>query len=173
MYRVRSRIAIFSYRRTDRHTPSPYNQSQLLSYGDSVKLIVLTKPLRFWLYALGVSLSAVSLSFAHHGDAGRYENEVITVSGTVVALQFMNPHSRLILDVASESSDTVRWHAEFGNPNRMHTEFGWTREILKPGDRVTLTGRRLKSGAPYINLTERAQVTLTDSGTELYRTRDL
>lgn len=137
-----------------------------------MKLMALTKTLRFWLCALGVSLSAVSLSFAHHGDAGRYKDEVITVSGTVIALQFMNPHSRLILDVADERSNTVRWHAEFGNPNRMHTEFGWTREILKPGDRVTLTGRRLKSGAPYINLTERAQVISTDSGTELYRTRD-
>ena len=28
----------------------------------------------------------------------------------------------------------------------------------------TLTGRRLKSGAPYMNLTERARVILTDSG---------
>ena len=96
----------------------------------------------------------------------------MTVSGTVVALQFMNPHSRLILDVTDESGETVRWHAEFGNPNRMHSEFGWTREMLKPGDRVTLIGRRLKSGAPYLNLTERAQVLLTDSGTELYRTSD-
>ena len=137
-----------------------------------MKLVALAKILRFWLCAVGGALSAGSLSFAHHGDAGRYEGEAITVSGTVVALQFMNPHSRLILDVADKSRETVRWQAEFGNPNRMHTEFGWTREILKPGDRVTLTGRRLKSGAPYTNLTERAQVILTDSGTELYRTRD-
>ena len=54
----------------------------------------------------------------------------------------------------------------------MNTEFGWTREILKPGDKVTLLGRRLKSGAPYLNLTEKAQVVLTETGAEIYRTRD-
>ena len=40
---------------------------------------------------------------------------------------------------------------------------GWTTEV-KPGTKVTLTGRRLKSGAPYMNLTERARVVLADSG---------
>ena len=132
-------------------------------------MIALPKRLRLGVYAIGMSLSASLSSFAHHGDAGRYEDEVMTVSGTVVTLQFMNPHSRLILDVTDASGETVRWHAEFGNPNRMHSEFGWTRDILKPGDRVTLIGRRLKSGAPYLNLTERAQVLLTDTGEELYR----
>ncbi|MBH97044.1 MAG: hypothetical protein CMM56_01185 [Rhodospirillaceae bacterium] len=109
---------------------------------------------------------------AHHGDAGRYEDSIIEVSGTVVTLQFMNPHSRLILDVADEQGHIIRWQAEFGNPNRMNSEFGWTRETLKPGDRITLLGRRLKSGAPYLNLTERAQVKLAQSGQEIYRTRD-
>ena len=135
-------------------------------------MAVLTKYLRLGLFAVGTSLSAGSLSFAHHGDAGRYEDEVMTISGTVITLQFMNPHSRLILDVTDERGETVRWHAEFGNPNRMNSEFGWTRDTLKAGDRVTLIGRRLKSGAPYLNLTENAQVRLTDTGEELYRTRN-
>lgn len=123
--------------------------------------------------ALAMSLVASPLVFAHHGDAGRYEDHLMTVSGTVVTLQFMNPHSRLILDVTDEAGKTTRWHAEFGNPNRMHSEFGWTRDTLKPGDEVTLIGRRLKSGAPYLNLTERARVVLTGTGEEIYRTRDL
>ena len=37
-------------------------------------------------------------------------------------------------------------------------------------DKITITGRRVKSGAPYINLTEKANVVLTDSGKELFRT---
>jgi hypothetical protein len=40
---------------------------------------------------------------------------------------------------------------------------GWTKNV-KPGVKVTLTGRRLKSGAPYMNLTERARAILADSG---------
>ena len=37
---------------------------------------------------------------------------------------------------------------------------------------LTMTGRRLKSGAPYINLTERANVVLADSGKEIFRTEN-
>ena len=121
---------------------------------------------------IAISLISTLPLEAHHGDAGRYEDTIIKISGIIVTLQFMNPHSRLILDVIDQQGGSVRWHAEFGNPNRMHTEFGWTRETLKPGDKVTLLGRRLKSGAPYINLTERAQVTLTENGQEIYRTKD-
>ncbi len=111
-------------------------------------------------------------AFAHHGDAGRFVEEVIDVTGTVVTLMFINPHSQLVVDVADENGETVRWHAEFSNPTRMNREFGWTRDTLQPGDRVTLTGRRLKSGAPFINLTERAQVVMTDTGEQIFRTRN-
>ena len=128
--------------------------------------------IRLILPVITINLVTALPSFAHHGDAGRYEDEVMAVSGTVVTLQFMNPHSRLILDVTDENGEPVRWHAEFGNPVRMNSEFGWTRHTLKPGDKVVLLGRRLKSGAPYINLTERAQVVLASTGAEIYRTRD-
>jgi hypothetical protein len=43
---------------------------------------------------------------------------------------------------------------------------------MKKGTTITLTGRRLKSGAPYLNLTERANLVLTDSGKEIYRTEN-
>ena len=124
----------------------------------------------FW--AIFASLFAVSTVFAHHGDAGRYEEEVSVLSGTVVILQFVNPHSKLILDIADESGETVRWHAEFSNPAYMNRQFGWTRDMLKPGDKVTLTGRLRKGGAPLMNLTENSQVVMTDTGEQIYRTRN-
>ncbi len=46
-------------------------------------------------------------AFAHHGDAGRFVEEVIDVTGTVVTLMFINPHSQLIVDVADENSIQV------------------------------------------------------------------
>src|SRR5690606_40641025 len=49
-------------------------------------------------------------------------------------------------------------------------QYGWTPNTVKPGAKITLTGRRLKSGAPYINLTERARVVLDDSGKEIWKT---
>ena len=106
---------------------------------------------------------------AHHGDAGRYIEDVITISGTVVELQMTNPHAHIVFDV-TESGKTTRWQAELGGPQQLIRNFGWTPNTVKPGVKITVTGRRLKSGAPYINLTERARVVLDDSGKEIWKT---
>ena len=59
--------------------------------------------------ALMLATAAVRLT-AHHGDAGRYDEEVITVTGTVVAVQMVNPHSHIIFEVV-KGGKTVRWNA--------------------------------------------------------------
>jgi hypothetical protein len=106
---------------------------------------------------------------AHHGDAGRYTQDVMTVTGTVVNLQMVNPHSHIVFDVV-EGGRTVRWQAELGTPQQLITQFGWTPATVKAGMKLTMIGRRLKSGEPYLNLTERANIVVTDSGKEIYRT---
>jgi hypothetical protein len=106
---------------------------------------------------------------AHHGDADRYNQEVITVTGTVVELQMVNPHAHIILDV-NERGKTVRWQAELGAPQGLISQFGWTPNTIKPGMKLTMIGRRLKSGEPYLNLTERANIVVADTGKEIYRT---
>ena len=115
-----------------------------------------------------VAMLAISGSArAHHGDAGRYIEEVVDVTGVVVETQLINPHSILVFDVTDEGGKTVRWQAEMGGAQGFIRR-GWTKEV-SPGTKVTLTGRRLKSGAPYMNMTERARVILTDSGKEVLR----
>ena len=106
---------------------------------------------------------------AHHGDADRYNQEVITVSGTVVDVQMVNPHARIVFD-AMEGGKTVRWQAELGGPQQLIKQFGWTPSTIKAGMKLTMIGRRLKSGAPYLNLTERANIVNADTGKEIYRT---
>ncbi|MDH3421078.1 MAG: DUF6152 family protein [Gammaproteobacteria bacterium] len=118
--------------------------------------------------AAAIALIPLSKTLAHHGDAGRYEETITTLSGTVVALQLINPHSLLIFDVVDEATgQSVRWQAEISNANGL-ARIGWTRDTLKPGDLVTMSGRVLKSGAPYINLSERSRLTRTDTCEELY-----
>ena len=104
---------------------------------------------------------------AHHGDAGRYIEEVTDITGTVVETRLINPHAILVVDVVDASGKKVRWQAEMGGAQGL-IRGGWSNDV-KPGTMVTLTGRRLKSGAPYMNLTERARVILTDSGKEVLR----
>jgi hypothetical protein len=121
------------------------------------------------LLAAGLLLNSLP-AFAHHGDAGRYEDNVVVMQGTVVEMQLITPHSIIVVDVPDESGKMVRWQAEMGGRTAMIKEFGWTKDTLKPGDKITLTGRKVKSGAPYMNLTDRANVVLTDSGKEIFRT---
>ena len=116
------------------------------------------------IFAVGMAVGSLVLSGsarAHHGDAGRYIEDVVEITGTVVETQLVNPHSILVLDVATDGKN-VRWQAEMGGAQQL-IKSGWTNDV-KPGTKVTLTGRRLKSGAPYMNLTERARVILADSG---------
>ena len=120
--------------------------------------------------SVALVLSSVGLR-AHHGDAGRYDEEVITVTGTVVALQMVNPHTHIIFDAATKGK-TVRWQAELGTPQQLIRNFGWTPSTVKAGMKLTMIGRQLKGGAPYLNLTERANIVVTDTHKEIYRTEN-
>ena len=119
-----------------------------------------------------VALVSTSIALtAHHGDAGRYDEEVISVTGTVVAVQMVNPHSHIIFDVV-KNGKTVRWNAELGQPQQLIKQFGWTPQTIKVGMKLTMIGRQLKGGAPYINLTERSNIVMADTGKEIYRTEN-
>jgi hypothetical protein len=126
---------------------------------------------KMWKFmALALMLSAATIPlWAHHGDAGRYDENLVTLKGSVIELQMINPHSIIVLDAPDASGKMTRWQAELGGPNALSRGFGWTRNTLKPGDKITVVGRRVKSGAPYMNLTERAIVYMTDSKRLLFR----
>ena len=121
--------------------------------------------------AAGLVFSCLPI-YAHHGDAGRYEDNLTILKGTVVELQLISPHSIVVFDVTGDDGKTVRWQAEMGARQGMIKDFGWTKDTLKPGDKITLTGRRVKSGQPYMNLTDRANIVMTDTGKEVFRTNN-
>ena len=104
---------------------------------------------------------------AHHGDAGRYEETLTTVSGTVLELQLVNPHSFLLLEVTEPNGNTVRWWGELGRPNALRG-WCWSEDVIKAGDRLTMVGRRRKNGQPYMSLSEEAQV-IDANGKEIFR----
>ena len=108
---------------------------------------------------------------AHHGDAGRYDESPFVITGTVVEIRLTNPHSIVVFEAPDPKADgkMARWQAEMGSGQQLR-QLGWNKDNPKIGDKITLTGRRVKSGAPYMNMTEKAQVLLTDSGKEIYKT---
>ncbi len=122
-------------------------------------------------FVMGLLLACVT-AFAHHGDAGRYDETITSLSGTVIALQLINPHSTIVVDVADENGAVLRWQAELTGANGL-SRIGWTRDTLKPGDKITVSGRVTKSGAPFINLSERARIFRTETCEVIYQSRSL
>ena len=115
-----------------------------------------------------VSLAAVLLAspvLAHHGFAGRYDEEhPITVMGTVVEVQFLNPHSFIFFDVTGKDGKAVRWQAELGGAAQLNRGEGWTRTTLKVGDKITIVGPQNKNGSGDMNLSHESKITMTDTG---------
>ena len=107
---------------------------------------------------------------AHHGFAGRYDEEnLVTIEGTVVELQMINPHAMLIVAVRGEDGRVVRWNGLLGTVASMTRE-GWTRDTLKPGDRVSVHGAPAVQGAPDMLLMHESIITLLDTGEEVRNT---
>ena len=123
------------------------------------------------LFAAGLAFASAP-AIAHHGDAGRYDETPFTITGTVIELKLTNPHSIVVFEApdVKDKARLVRWQAEMNGGQALQRQFGWTKEMPKIGEKITLVGRRVKNGAPYMNMTENAQITLTESGKEIYKT---
>jgi hypothetical protein len=100
----------------------------------------------------GLLLLSVSLS-AHHGQAGYNVTGTVTVTGAVTEFQFVNPHSIVNLEVKDDKGETQTWQGELTSPNHL-IRADWTATTLKPGDKVTMSGYRAKSGANSMWITK-------------------
>jgi hypothetical protein len=98
----------------------------------------------FWV--LGAALLMVcDPSLAHHGTAAYDENSPVTLDGTVTEFLWMNPHSQILFDVQDDKGNVVHWTCETLNPGKM-VRAGWTKNTLKPGDKVSITLSPAKDG---------------------------
>lgn len=99
------------------------------------------------LLVTALGLFTIAPAYAHHGSAGYDMSKPATITGTVTAYNFTNPHVLISVDVKSASGVIEKWEGELTSPNRL-SRSGWTKNTLKPGDQVTLIGAPAKSGNP-------------------------
>jgi len=78
-------------------------------------------------------------ALAHHSFAAEYDSKPITLHGTIVSFVWMNPHTRIYLDVNDASGAVKKWECEGSAPGG-HLSNGWSQGLLKPGDHVTIEG---------------------------------
>jgi hypothetical protein len=87
---------------------------------------------------------------AHHGTGVAYQvDKWITLKGTVTEWIWSNPHCGILFDVTDDQGNVVHWGAELGNPHQLSAA-GFSKDVLKPGDKVTITGHPSRSGAPRV-----------------------
>jgi hypothetical protein len=95
--------------------------------------------------------SAPAAVRAHHSFAAEFDaNQPITLKGTVVRMDWINPHSWIHLDVKNSDGTVTRWMIEGGTPNTL-VRRGFTKASLQPGTEITVEGFRAKNGANRAN----------------------
>jgi hypothetical protein len=98
------------------------------------------------LAALGTVLLSTQAA-AHHSFAAEFNADApIELTGTVTKVEWANPHTFFYIDVSESTGEVANWALELGSPNGLMRR-GWTRNSMKIGDTVTVTGWRAKDGS--------------------------
>jgi hypothetical protein len=101
----------------------------------------------FVLLLAGVILAGTA--YAHHSFASTYdESKKVTVEGKLVQFMFRNPHSFVHVMAPDEDGTMQRWAIEWGGAGQLGGQ-GVTRETLKPGDKVIITGNPGRNPADH------------------------
>src|SRR4029434_5773605 len=117
------------------------------------------KPYTILVLAALLSTSGFQVAVAgHHSNVGFAVETVNTATGVVKEWKWMNPHTWLIVDVDDGKGGTVEWAMEGRAPGVL-LRAGWTRTVLKPGDKVTVHYSPSKDGSKVGMI---ARVTMAD-----------
>jgi uncharacterized protein DUF6152 len=73
-------------------------------------------------------------------------SKLLNLSGTVSRFDFANPHVQLYFQVKEENGAVETWQAGGPSPNQL-SRGGWSRETVKPGDQITVSGYRNRDGS--------------------------
>ena len=99
---------------------------------------------------IGLLLAAVP-ALAHHSFAAEFDSKKpVELKGTVISLEWVNPHAWIHMEVKDESGKATAWNCELGSPNLLMRN-GWRKDSIKPGDVIIVNGSAAKDGANLAN----------------------
>ena len=94
-----------------------------------------------FLLAIGAPLAA------YHSFSAEYdESKPVSVTGVVKKVEWQNPHIWFYVDVKDQTGKTTTWGFSGGPPGMLQRR-GITRDVLKVGDVIKVTGFRAKDGS--------------------------
>ena len=106
---------------------------------------------RAFALAAAAILIGSSPALAHHSFGAEFDaSKPVQLRGTVVKVEWINPHSWIHIDVKQPDGTMVRWMIEGGTPNTL-VRRGFTKKSLEAGTEITIQGYRAKNGANRAN----------------------
>lgn len=103
-------------------------------------------------FMAGLLLAALP-ALAHHGFTMFDMEKNVTLTGTVEAYDWYNPHTHITVKVedAADKSMIGTWDVEAAAPSIMARQ-GWSKATYKIGDPITIVCHPLKNGAKGASL---------------------
>lgn len=108
-----------------------------------------------------VTLSFVLITFilsiggaaqAHHSFAAEFlADETATFHGVVTEVWFKNPHVRYYIEITAEDGTKETWDIRSSSPTLLVRK-GWTRDTIKEGDQITVTGFLGRDGRKILSV---------------------
>jgi hypothetical protein len=93
---------------------------------------------------LGLCPLLVPAARAHHSQSEYDLKGKVEVEGAVTKVEWRSPHAWIYVDATDAKGEKVNWGFELPSPVTLMRR-GWTRDSLKPGDRVKVTGAPAKN----------------------------
>jgi uncharacterized iron-regulated membrane protein len=96
-------------------------------------------------------LLAVAPAFSHHAFASEFDaKKPVKLQGTVVKMQWINPHAWIHVAVKKPNGTVEEWMIEAGTPNTLLRR-GFTKDSLKTGTAIIVDGYQSKDGSLRAN----------------------
>lgn len=96
---------------------------------------------------MGAALMLAVAAEAHHSFS-MFDNErEQTIEGVVKEFQWTNPHIWVQVNVKGPDGKVTEYSIEGSSPNGLRRQ-GWSKDTLKPGDKIVLKMHPLKDGSP-------------------------
>jgi Family of unknown function (DUF6152) len=100
-----------------------------------------------WLAIVASVLFPILVARAHHAYTAEFDTtKPVKLTGVLTRLEWTNPHIWLYLDVKDENGKITNWGFSASPPGMLQRR-GITRNQLKLGEVLTISGHRAKDGS--------------------------
>ena len=94
-----------------------------------------------------VALMTITPAFGHHSETAEFDqNHPVKVTGTIVKVEWLNPHVWFYVDVKDEQGKVTTWGFSAAPPGALMRR-GITKDALVIGAVVNVEGSRARDGS--------------------------